>query len=273
MATLPYWDVDYCQFGWGGFKKPTRFFGSNHLYKLSPVLCDGVNCENLGEGRRHIRPLGGHGGSATKALTYPIPEPIVELASGLRFQEGCVRGVGRGDKRVRFSLPPTIHPTAPPLETPKEQFQAEELKPPNEASPEVQLSKDFVETNGAPKVWPSAKPSPPKVPSPLPSPTVCPTPPENSGPAPGKWASWIQDQIRETPCWVRDPVDHPSADKARAEILRRYSPTVLSGKYLPDPPKRGPFGEAEIWVKPNSVPVGIPAYRLGGGNVGQSTRI
>ena len=75
---------------------------------------------------------------------------------------------------------------------------------------------------------------------------------------------WIQEQIKENPCWVRDPLDHPSADQAREMILAKYAAHVLSGKYQPNPPKRGPFGEAEIWIKPNSVPVGIRPYRMGG---------
>ena len=36
MAHLPFWDVDYCQFGSEGFKKPTRIFGSTHLTGKTP---------------------------------------------------------------------------------------------------------------------------------------------------------------------------------------------------------------------------------------------
>ena len=38
----------------------------------------------------------------------------------------------------------------------------------------------------------------------------------------------------------------------------------MSGIYKPDPPVRGPYGEAEIWVKAGTIPIGRPAYRLGG---------
>ena len=84
VAGLPFWDVEYCQFG-SPFKKPTRFYGSNHLSQLPPILCDGITCPNLGNGRRHLRPLGGPKGKATKTLTYYIPAEIVKIATGLIF--------------------------------------------------------------------------------------------------------------------------------------------------------------------------------------------
>ena len=106
--------MDYCQYGDSGLRKLTRFFGSNHLTQLSPVLCDGVNCANLGVGRRHLRPLGGHW-AATKARIYPIPAPIVEIASGLRSQEGKDQGkkwVPKRKLRGRpFRGPSDNHPT------------------------------------------------------------------------------------------------------------------------------------------------------------------
>ena len=39
---------------------------------------------------------------------------------------------------------------------------------------------------------------------------------------------------------------------------------MLTGEYLPNPPVRGPDGEAEIWVREGAVPVGVRAYRMGG---------
>ena len=31
-----------------------------------------------------------------------------------------------------------------------------------------------------------------------------------------------------------------------------------------DPPVRGPFGEAEIWLKPDAIPIAVPPYRMNG---------
>ena len=39
-------------------------------------------------------------------------------------------------------------------------------------------------------------------------------------------------------------------------------PPQYSGKYQPDPPERGPFGLAEIWLKPDTKLVSKPPYRL-----------
>ena len=114
MAGLPSWDVDYCQFG-SPFKKPTRFYGSNHLSQLPPILCDGITCPNLGQGRRHIHPLGGPKGKATKTLTYHILEEIVKIASGLNFPSLNQNHQPKtGKKVVSHSLPtyspkPTTH--------------------------------------------------------------------------------------------------------------------------------------------------------------------
>ena len=191
------------------------------------------------------------GGGATKALTYPIPEPIVRQASGLSPSRGSVRAV-KERKKVSFDLQP-LESTAP-RQGPLEEFRREE--PPGVASPRhpsnIPREDPFRELPGGGS--PNSKGTASQK-----SPT-----PEDSGPPPSKWQKWIQEQIHETPCWVREPVSHPSADEARQLIGSRYSDSVLSGKYQPNPPVRGPFGEAEIWVKPNAIPVGIPSYRLGG---------
>ena len=110
---------------WFPFKKPTRFYGSNHLSQIPPILCDGISCQNLGQGRRHIHPLGGPKGKATKTLTYHMPAEIVKIATGLIFPSQPTPPAKAG-KKVRFSLPPHIftdthHPQAslPPSSTPQ----------------------------------------------------------------------------------------------------------------------------------------------------------
>ena len=47
IEDLPYVDVDYCRFEDCGYQKPTRFYGSEHLLELSPMLCDRRNCPGL----------------------------------------------------------------------------------------------------------------------------------------------------------------------------------------------------------------------------------
>ncbi|EPS62093.1 hypothetical protein M569_12700, partial [Genlisea aurea] len=239
LANVPHWDVDYCQFGRGGFKKPTRFYGSAHLAELPSFLCDGKSCPNLGEGRKHSRPLGGHFGAATKALTYPIPSAIITGACGLGaphrkvwFQaggapaQGAVCGVGGGvgpNKKVRFTLPngeggAEVPPTDPEIAETEPEVDQEA---PDAPYPDLD-SQEFVRQK------------------------------------------WVQEQIREKACWTRDPEEHPEAINARKRIEEKFADSVLSGVYVSDPPIRGPFGEAEIWVAETTCPVGRPAFRMGG---------
>ena len=77
-----------------------------------------------------------------------------------------------------------------------------------------------------------------------------PASPEEDPPVPNRRQGWVQDQISETPLWVREPEDHPLAVQAREASITQFSDIVLSGIYEPEPPVRGPFGEAEIGVKP-----------------------
>ena len=62
---------------------------------------------------------------------------------------------------------------------------------------------------------------------------------------------------------VREPHDHPLAEVARREVLERFAGTALSGKYIPKPPVRGPFGAASIMLMEGAVPVSKPTFRIG----------
>jgi len=75
--------------------------------------------------------------------------------------------------------------------------------------------------------------------------------------------SWVHEQIKTKAVFTRDPIECESAIEARDTILARFSPTTLSGRYSSNPPKRGPFGEAEIWVK--MVPPLLAAQRFAWG--------
>ena len=90
MAGYPHLDCDQCQFGDYGYQKPTRFFGSEHLKALDPVLCDRRTCASLVEDldgkqrvRRHKNRQGGHHGYVHKKLAYRLPPALVEYVTGL----------------------------------------------------------------------------------------------------------------------------------------------------------------------------------------------
>ena len=91
MQGDPFVDCDHCRFEDRGYQKPTRFFGSQHLAALKPVLCDRKTCPGLvppeegkpGKQRGHRKRLGGNRGCAKKETTYYIPPELVEYVSGL----------------------------------------------------------------------------------------------------------------------------------------------------------------------------------------------
>ena len=75
----------------------------------------------------------------------------------------------------------------------------------------------------------------------------------------------MHKKLRASTCEARDAETHPLAVQAKARILQEFSETSMSGVYPRDPPVRGPFGAAEIWLKPDAVPVAQHPYRIGGG--------
>ena len=50
----------------------------------------------------------------------------------------------------------------------------------------------------------------------------------------------------------------------RTKLLEEFEGTFLSGIYPKDPPVRGPFGGAEIWLKPDARPVSVTPYQIHG---------
>lgn len=63
---------------------------------------------------------------------------------------------------------------------------------------------------------------------------------------------------------AREPSQGSEVERAVDEIRERFAKTSLSGVCPVNPPIRGPFGEAEIWLKPDAVPVNVAPYRLAG---------
>ena len=88
---LPYIDLDYCQFGLGGFRKATRFWCCTEIAKRPSVLCDFRTCRNLDKelemktGKaRHLRAIGGRGRpSPPKDEVLQIPARLVEYLCNL----------------------------------------------------------------------------------------------------------------------------------------------------------------------------------------------
>ena len=46
--------------------------------------------------------------------------------------------------------------------------------------------------------------------------------------------------------------------------MAEFGETSLSGKYRRNPPKRGPFGEGEIYLREDARPVSVSPYQLSG---------
>ena len=63
---------------------------------------------------------------------------------------------------------------------------------------------------------------------------------------------------------ARDVVEDEVAQQYRQKLMEEFGDSALSGVYLMVPPVRGPFGEAEIWLKPTAVPVVSAPYQLSG---------
>ena len=61
-----------------------------------------------------------------------------------------------------------------------------------------------------------------------------------------------------------ESVQSTLADQLRTNILGDYKDSVFSNKTTGNPPKRGIYGEAEIVLKPGSVPVRQRAYQMAG---------
>ena len=63
---------------------------------------------------------------------------------------------------------------------------------------------------------------------------------------------------------TQDLVSNPVVDGLRERLFADYGHDILSGKLIPDPSIRGPYGEAEILVKPGATPVKHRPFQLQG---------
>ena len=63
---------------------------------------------------------------------------------------------------------------------------------------------------------------------------------------------------------VTDVAEGARIEALKAQFFDEFGATSLSGVCPVDPPIRGPYGEAEIWLKPDAKPVCVPQYRFAG---------
>jgi putative transposase len=61
-----------------------------------------------------------------------------------------------------------------------------------------------------------------------------------------------------------EPAEGAEIERLKKELFAEFAGTSLSGVCPVNPPIRGPFGEAEIWLKPDARPVSVPPFRLAG---------
>ena len=62
----------------------------------------------------------------------------------------------------------------------------------------------------------------------------------------------------------KEDVHNEMALKLKEALIAEFGATSLSGIYPVDPPKRGPFVEGEILLRPDARPVSVPPFQLNG---------
>ena len=63
---------------------------------------------------------------------------------------------------------------------------------------------------------------------------------------------------------ARDPLDSTEDEKRRQQLFEDYKENVFTGKTGGSPPIRGPFGEAEIKLKPDAKPISHRPFQITG---------
>ena len=102
-------DIDYCQFSDCGYKKPTRFWGSQQPATLPDKLCDPTSCPNMVLSSKgyptHRMVLGGNGPKATTQQQGRIPPKVIYylLEAGPRFAV-----MVKEEHKVKFKEQPTV---------------------------------------------------------------------------------------------------------------------------------------------------------------------
>ena len=103
VKSLPFVDIDYCQFSDWGYQKPTRFWGSPNLGLLAHVRCPGKKCLNMvvdENGMHHRERLGGNAIKFNTAMKGRVPSKVVDYL--LQEGEYAPSGKKKGVKSYRF---------------------------------------------------------------------------------------------------------------------------------------------------------------------------
>ena len=243
MQKYPYVDCDYCCFENTGFQKPTRFFGSEHLRGLKSVLCDGKTCLGLEKidpnapkkHPRHRNRMGGNKGCAKKEVAYHIPPELIEYVSGL------VRNKDGNSEKSNFQI------SSNSIE---DQGVSQE-KMDTELIEKIEKVR-FMRLRAIPEIdfWD-----------------------ENPDEDEDVLVEIAQRMILaekkifsvKTAIEPIEISENVLVTQLKESLLAEFGDNSLSGKYPTDPlPIRGPFGEGEIWLKPEARPVSVPPYQLNG---------
>ena len=259
---LPYVDVDYCRFEDCGYLKSTRFFGSEHLLGLESQFCDGQNCPGLlrnktlrtGVKFRHRWHKGGGTGHVVREVAYHIPRGVIEYVTGLAP-----------------SPPPWDPEDAAPWETPEMTEARRALGDPEfiraltevqqwnipegdtrrrvrfEVEDDSEEEDEDTEDNKEPRTQALKEEEAWEVARRI---------------MRARRRSRVQS-VKTGPQMLQ-MASSDLAETLRQALYEEFKDSSLSGIYPRNPPKRGPDGEAEIWLKPDARPVSIPPYRMQG---------
>ena len=63
---------------------------------------------------------------------------------------------------------------------------------------------------------------------------------------------------------AQEPATAPLVERWVAKFIEEFGGSSLCGKCPENPPIRGPFELAEIWLKPGAVPVSVAPYQVTG---------
>ena len=258
-------DLDYCQFEECGYQKPTRFFGSDHLEALNNVKCNQRTCTSLVEPpeddacavRRHRKAMGGKTGCVHREKAYHIPEEVIEYVSGLleaeppKAHQGLVegqditemsscspemplrRGASEDEETVDSNLPKEMEETEQ-VSLLRHELRFMRLK----AEPTVTFGDELTEEEMVHEVI-------------------------NKMTTVQETHEGAKIRAVKMGPETNERVETDQALELQKALIKEFGATSLSGKYKPDPPERGPFGTAEIWLKPDAKPVSIPPFRIG----------
>ena len=277
---LPYVDVDYCQFVQCGYQKPTRFYGSAHITKLAAVLCDGQTCPSLdyrqpvcpGKRRRHVHRKGGSTGHVITEEACYIPENVIEYVTGLAPPPtpwaDPIGGRGRREPRDGYPQVPANAQGSVVEQTEEEEDRRENtLTDESEVEEEEEIRKlvenpEWAETLEEVRGWHLLEDMRVSF--------------EEEGPVRELDEAAVKEvaahllQSKMTVNNIKkdtkglEMATGELAEKLRKALLEEFGETAMSGKYKPNPPVRGPNGEAEIWLRPDAKPLSVPPFQLTG---------